>query len=104
MSAEHSFIVRIETPTNVDKVLSSDIQVYPIPATDEIHVEIGSAIQGDFKLAIIGVDGSVKLMQELIKESAMQTFPINISQLKPGVYFIHISSGGIEVVKRMVKK
>ncbi|MCG8579166.1 MAG: T9SS type A sorting domain-containing protein, partial [Bacteroidales bacterium] len=104
LSAEHSFIVRIETPTNIDNILSSDIQVYPIPATDEIHVEIGSAIQGDFKLAIIGVDGSVKLMQELIKESAMQTFPINISQLKPGVYFIHISSGGIEVVKRMVKK
>ncbi|MCG8578801.1 MAG: T9SS type A sorting domain-containing protein [Bacteroidales bacterium] len=33
----------------------------------------------------------------------MQTFPMNISQLKPGVYFVHISSGANELVKRMVK-
>jgi hypothetical protein len=63
----------------------SELLVYPVPATDLIHVEIPGENIDALMFQIADVTGRVILSEKL-------SSTINVSSLKPGVYFLHISN------------
>ncbi len=73
-----------------------DVNIYPNPATDKLFIE------GDFQLpiaiAITDSKGAVVVTQKISTTGA-----IDISALKPGVYFIHIDGGQNSPVHKFLK-
>ena len=75
----------------------SDVRIYPVPASDCLHVDIAGA--GDNHIYIWSADGSLMLDSQV---GASTT--VNVSHWHPGVYFLRVESGNAVRVERFVKR
>ncbi len=77
-------------PTPVDQISekSSNVEVFPVPATDFIYLK--NLPDGDLQLRIFDLSGSELLVKEFIHNSSLGS--VNIKNLKPGVYMVELQS------------
>lgn len=85
------FMVDPSIIANEDAALASRIRLYPNPATENVNV------QGDYDEAWI-FDMSGRLVAKLANEQI-----IDVSGLRPGVYFVRFAKDGAFCVKKVVK-
>ena len=85
------FMVDPSIIANEDAALASRIRLYPNPATENVNV------QGDYDEAWI-FDMSGRLVAKLANEQV-----IDVSGLRPGVYFVRFAKDGAFCVKKVVK-
>lgn len=85
-------------PTAVKQAFSKiDMQVYPNPATNMIFIE-QEALQNKFLLQVFDIIG-----HELIrKEYQQKNISLNINTIPSGIYFIKISDGEKEGIKKII--
>lgn len=79
------------------ELADSDVRIYPVPASDCLHVDIAGA--GDNHIYIWSADGSLMLDSQV---GASTT--VNVSHWHPGVYFLRVESGNAVRVERFVKR
>lgn len=76
-----------------------DISVYPNPVTDELRIDKSKSGISSYNLKLINVDGKI------IKEKSNITSnleKIDVSNYPEGVYFMHIFSENMSLIKRII--
>ena len=77
------FVLRVEGPNNVYRLVEAQLQVFPNPATDQFTVFIPQTLPGQ-QLRIIGMDGRILMEQNLnAGNNKLQT-----GALKEGTYLL----------------
>jgi hypothetical protein len=88
------------TPDKTDqKMGSSNISVFPVPAKDKVTIEI-HGMENHFLLSIQNIDGK-KMIQYPIKENKTE---LDISNLKSGVYFLQLLNDEIFQIRKIIKE
>ncbi|GGD85738.1 T9SS type A sorting domain-containing protein [Planktosalinus lacus] len=78
------------------------VTFYPNPAGDYIHFD-RQGVTNDYVVEIISLKGQVVLTQQDTSEVSLSGM-LDISRLKPGVYFLKITSGNKQITKKLIKK
>jgi hypothetical protein len=79
---------------------SSVFKLYPNPAQSEVNVRFGSSI-GEVQINIIDINGRVVLSTSTTEQSTA----VNVSHVKPGVYFVSLTDeAGNSSIERLVKQ
>jgi hypothetical protein len=78
---------------------SSQISIYPNPATDKITVEISGALK-ETNLAIVDMEGQQLITRQLTEPKTQ----IDISNLPSGVYFVRVTNDKTVEVGKITKE
>jgi hypothetical protein len=88
-----------DAPAGIRELQSSQILIYPNPATDKITIKIlGKPAQSG--LSIVNIEGQ-QLITRQITEPKTQ---INISTLPSGVYFVRLTNERTVEVGKFIKQ
>jgi hypothetical protein len=79
-----------------------EIDFYPNPAQDFMHFKIKD-ISEDFKVEIIDLKGQRVYSKNYASEIS-ETVSLNVSNLNSGIYFLKITSGKNQIIKKVIKK
>jgi hypothetical protein len=83
------------------KTPSGIIRIVPNPAIDHIQIDYLSAIETEARFCMIGADGRIVIDQMLTIPEGQTTFPIDMSALPSGLYYININGQSAKsVIKR----
>jgi hypothetical protein len=83
--------------TGIDELANGKINVYPVPATDYVNVEVSDNVR---ELRVVNYVGQVVLEQNVGQE---KSFQLNTSTLSSGSYMIEFTSeDGNIITKRLV--
>jgi hypothetical protein len=72
------------------KISTAEPRIFPNPANESINVELGS-VNGSSTIKIFSSDG--KLVKTMVTEAKQNNVQINVSDLKPGIYLLNLSTG-----------
>ncbi len=79
-----------------DNVNNVAFTVYPNPASDILNVNLkGVTLTDKVLLSIVDMTGRTVVQNEISKTMENQTLSLNVSNLKPGVYFIQMTGNGM---------
>lgn len=87
---------------SIEEMATTKFDVYPNPATNLLHIDLNS-INGNAKLEICDVIGTVVLSQHIYPRSSNTVQTINISNLSNGIYIVRLLNGNQKEIKRFVK-
>jgi hypothetical protein len=79
-----------------------DFKVYPNPVQDEINISIGNELTSGAALTITDVTGKSVYSGEIKQSESNMT--IDLGHLNPGMYFMKLTSGNHEGVRKLLKK
>ena len=83
---------------------SASIQLYPNPTTGIFELSVEGLYDGNYSLIVLNLLGQ-KMMELQKKASTMATeIPLDASSLPVGTYFIRLTSGNQQWMKRFVKQ
>jgi len=85
----------LATNTSVS-INNSSFQIYPNPVTDQLHLEASDQIQN---VEIYSVDGKIMYKSVLHTNSTI----LNLTSIKPGIYFVRILTRGQLFTEKFVK-
>ena len=86
-------------------ISESLFSVFPNPIITEFNIELNKNIDGKIHVFITDVQG--KIVQDFGKnslENTKQNMNFKLQNINPGVYTIHINSGGTNSSKRVIIK
>lgn len=88
-------------PASVQNIMvSQNVRVYPNPASSELTVTIQTASRKACTIRVVNMQGATMFQTN----STTNTSTLNISNLAPGLYFVHIYDGEQMVSKKFVKQ
>lgn len=88
-------------PAGVSSVIATqNVSLYPNPASNQLTISINTSSRLNSTITVLDIQGQT-VMNAQMKNNLMQ---MDISRLKPGMYFVQITSEGHQVVKRFVKE
>ena len=85
-------------PAGIMELKSSQISIYPDPATDKITIET-SATQGQSQLSVMNLNGQEVITRQLTQSKTQ----LDISGLPGGVYFVRLINERTIVIRKFVK-
>ena len=83
---------------------SQFFKLYPNPAVSTIHFQYIDDKTGKLKVSAYDVSGRMVVVQEFSKDQSLISKEINISNLKPGVYYMQIEQDGKKLIRPFVKQ
>lgn len=96
-------------PVYVNKTVSieentatAEFTLYPNPADQYITIKGSQLGIGEWKLNILDISGK-QVSSEMIYTEGELNHTADISQLKPGVYFIHMTNGQQQAIYKFIK-
>ena len=92
-----SFIESFEADATGLSEKESGLVLYPNPANDYLYIP--SSTELNSRIDIISLEG-----KSMMTFSATADGKIDISQLRPGIYFLNIISNGKTIVTRFIKR
>jgi hypothetical protein len=84
-----------------DTIIRASINLYPNPAEKTVHIGLGNSTITSFYLEIFDYTGRSVLDKSKINLSGGQTFHFDVSDWKPGIYFLRI---GEHLTSRFLKE
>jgi len=84
-----------------DNLLSKDLRIYPIPATDWINIDFTGILTEDMEIAIFDAIGT-KVYYDIIVPRGSIKLKINVNQWDRGFYTLRIVNAGYTFVRKMV--
>ena len=87
----------ITSAENINKAANPDINIYPNPAADVLHLNISNCPDSHFDVSLYNnVLGELLRTEQLSKEHSI----LNVSDIDNGFYFINISSPAFSATKK----
>lgn len=87
------------------KALAHASKVYPVPASDQITIETQATKNTRANLTVYDILGNEVLpVKEVEVINGLNQLPVQVNQLKPGVYFYTLTGNGINTSSRFVIK
>lgn len=96
---DSTYCSNIITGIKENTTLNNGVNLYPLPASDYIIVELSNASQNSL-ISIYNLQGKLLLNQTYTKEKT----EINISAFTKGLYFVKVNNGNDIVVKKFIKE
>lgn len=84
-----------------DPAGSLPVKVYPNPATDQLKIDMSAFGAGNQTLRLSAMDGTELLKLTDIRERIVT---LDVSELTEGTYLVHVFSGPVSVVKKVIIK
>jgi hypothetical protein len=81
---------------------NSSLQLYPNPATDRLNIVLTSASFSETKMELLSILGEAVYSEQIPAAHAINRI-IDLSKLKPGVYFVSITSAEKRYCRRILK-
>ena len=78
------------------------IKVYPNPASRSVTVDFVTNRKGRVEIELVDVAGKLILKTQAASEIGNNQFPINISKIAEGAYFLKMTDGQTVSVQRLV--
>lgn len=78
--------------------------IYPNPSTDIINIITDSHLHQDVSVRLSDISGKILIQQNISINNTFSNYPINISQLSKGIYFLHILSNGQIYTQKIIKQ
>lgn len=85
-------ILDIEQPDGQD----NSVKLYPNPATDNVKLEITSGVDGAAQITVQDITGKTLSVRNIQIVNGVSRFDLDISDLTPGTYLIHISGSDLK--------
>ena len=74
--------------------------IYPLPAGDQLHIELNEVQSGSFLVRISDLTGAVKLQRQVYHNG--QRITTDISQLNNGIYYIELTNSNNQFKQKIV--
>lgn len=100
VDGEKTVNVTLSTTTGINEISSGALGIFPNPASEYLNVLVPEASAQE--ILVTNFAGTVVLQQKV--ESGMDNFPINISDLKSGVYILKVKTENGELSKKFLVK
>lgn len=82
---------------------SKDFQILPNPASEVLQIDLANYLDDDVQISFINAFG-VEVKQQQIRQVESTTYPLNITDLPSGHYFVRVTTAGSKgIIKRLVK-
>lgn len=94
-------IISVTTPTAIDELDGTTVQVYPTIVDDICYVSLGS-VGDNVRIELVNQSGVV--LQSRYAKSAELKHELNMSTCEAGFYFIRISEGEKSATWKVIKK
>jgi hypothetical protein len=106
MSSENGLWYRDDLIVSIPKSLSPEkekplINVYPVPAKDELFVDFGICMREPIICSIINLNGTEVYYDQFSGVNNNES--MNVSHLSGGIYFLRIITKDYSVVKKFIK-
>jgi len=93
------------TSLKENKIVRQESKVYPVPAKDQITIETQTSKMVSATLKVYDILGNeVMPAKEVEVTSGLSQLPVNVTNLKPGVYFYTLSGNGMNTSNKFVVK
>jgi len=90
-------------PTNEIEKLNFNLQVFPNPAQDILHLNINSTNNNtDYLIQLFGLDGKLMKEQNLEGANQKEVYSLSVNDLPAGFYFVKISSAEGAITEKVV--
>jgi hypothetical protein len=100
----NNFSLHGETSTSIIPVPHQDpgeIRIYPVPATDMLHIEFGKLTDGPAHISIVCPNGMMVAEKTVYPlEETLAT--LNLEGMLPGIYLVNIRLGETTTTRRVV--
>jgi hypothetical protein len=78
-------------------------RVYPNPAKDKLIIELQGQQNGDAQLSIYDILGNeVVVVSNVSIQKGLNQIPVDLNDLKPGVYFFNLVQGEMKSSQRFI--
>ncbi|HZX59962.1 MAG TPA: T9SS type A sorting domain-containing protein, partial [Mucilaginibacter sp.] len=74
-------------------LVSGGLKLYPVPASNAIHVTFDAYAKGEAAMMIINEFGQTVLTQTVFVNSGTNSQVLNVSALAPGIYTLRVNNG-----------
>lgn len=78
------------------------LNVFPIPASDMVTVDISGAKTTMVNLTLLSIDGKVVMQKQLSVNEGKAQDILDLSRLSRGIYFVRAGGGGLYQTKKIV--
>nr|HPI44223.1 FG-GAP-like repeat-containing protein [Tenuifilaceae bacterium] len=95
-----SDVFKVELPNEIDDLSFENVKVFPNPSKGIFNISLGSNITGEVNVRVVNVLGKVVLSQI----NSASEFPIDISHLTNGIYYISLMHKNEVIIKKVVKQ
>lgn len=85
-----------------DVTLSSNIRLFPNPASSEVYIDFGNLNVGSLEVKVVNNLGQTITSLETESLDGSNQMPINVSNYTSGIYFITIETDGITTTKKLL--
>ncbi|MFK7932615.1 MAG: T9SS type A sorting domain-containing protein [Saprospiraceae bacterium] len=90
----------VEMATNTFNLADNfDWKISPVPAQNEVQIEIDFALDTDWNWQLLDVNGRI-LQQQIVNE---KRFSVNVASLASGMYFVRLQSDNQLTIRRLMK-
>ncbi len=90
--------VVIEEPPD-DPPFADEMSIYPVPATENIYVELSRALRGPGTVRISNIKGQLVKEKKYTREDYL--IEVNIQDLSPGIYLVNVFNNFNSKVKKI---
>lgn len=80
------------------------IQCYPNPTSGQIAVKLQSIASDEIMLVLVDQQGTVIQSESILTVYSGMVLTLDLSSLVPGIYFLKISSGGDQIIQKILLK
>lgn len=90
--------------TGIAQAINTDLvmNVFPVPARDEVTLTIIAAASSQAQVTIFGADGRMHQVQQLNLSPGEIALPIDLHQFAAGFYWIELNTNGNTLTKKFV--
>ena len=82
---------------------NTNARVYPNPAKDKLTIELQGQLNGDAQLSIYDILGNeVIVVSKVSIQKGLNQIPVDLNDLKPGVYFFNLVQGEMKSSQRFI--
>lgn len=97
-----SFTIFADENLNMPSFDGELISFYPNPALDFIQIDV-TGLNNAFTIEISSLNGQ-RVFSKTYTNEVSETISLHVSHLKSGIYFMKITSGNKQIVKKLIKK
>jgi hypothetical protein len=102
--ADTQFAISINIVTGLGDEINGDIVVtYPNPSQESLFIKMSNQTQGDVNIRISNTIGQA-LKSVNLSSRMLENYPIDISNLSKGTYFVQIEADQQTVIKNLIKE
>jgi hypothetical protein len=90
--------------SGLNKVANQNgFRVYPNPAKETLRVEVNAVSSESASISVFDILGNEVInMSNIMMNKGLNQFPVDLSNVKPGVYFINFIQGEVKTSQRFV--